>query len=196
VRARVAGALPNVTKEAWSLVCPSWTPRTSWSPTTRPPSRTRPQRRGAPRRHSYPPTRHALENIRARLTCSRSRLLPEQVRDHLYTPTRELMADGGPDAVNAWLKGLARQAGAAAMPTEAVEAVRAQDPPLLRRSAPSPLSTPARVCRSATPDRGVGGKADPPPRGDVLQPGRTNLLTDLTRPRGQRGRPAATTSPS
>ena len=129
-------ALPNVTKEAWSLVlaeldAPGW-----------------PVADGAA----------AVENAAAEVWGSQTTFvpclwhaatehpqaadrrwsqgqLPEKVRDHLYTLTREAMASGGPDAVDGWFEELLLLAEAAGLALEPVEALRAQYLPLLRRSA-------------------------------------------------------------
>jgi hypothetical protein len=127
-------ALPNVTKDAWTLVlselaAPDFlvadgaaaienAARTVWAGHTT----------------FVPCVYHATDNIRRRLNPTRAQL-PEKVRDHLYQLTREAMAAGGAAAVADWFDELAQLATAADMPLEPVAALRVQYEPLLARSA-------------------------------------------------------------
>lgn len=127
-------ALPTVTKEAWSLVLSEldapdfliadgaaaiegaakavWKSKTAFVPCVW----------------------HASENIRKRLTPTKGRL-PEKVRDHLFTLTRDAMAASGTKAVKDWFDDLELLVDASEMPMEPVAALRKQYEPLLRRSA-------------------------------------------------------------
>ncbi len=61
--------------------------------------------------------------------------MPDKVRDHIYTLTREAMAASGPAAVTSWFDDLELLVESAQLPIEPVAALRAQYQPLLRRSA-------------------------------------------------------------
>lgn len=77
---------------------------------------------------------HATDNIRKRLTPSKGRL-PDKVRDHLFTLTRDAMAASGPKAVKDWFNELELVVDASEMPMETVAALRKQYEPLLNKSA-------------------------------------------------------------
>ncbi|NMM33452.1 MAG: hypothetical protein HHJ13_05535, partial [Phycicoccus sp.] len=126
-------ALPNVTKEAWSLVlseldAPDFliadgaaaieqAALSIWGSATT----------------FVPCVYHATTNIRRRI--APKGLLPEKVRDHLFTLTREEMVAHGSAAVTSWFNELEQLADSAGLAIDPVLSLRTQYEPLLARSA-------------------------------------------------------------
>lgn len=176
-------ALPTATKESWSLVlseldAPDFlvadgaaaiesAAKTVWG-----------------RRTTFVPcVWHAAENIRKRLAPGRGKL-PEKVRDHLYTLTREAMEAPGPAVVKLWFDDLELLAEAADLPREPVAALRTQYEPLLRRSAAvaSKQKNPRVPISNAAVENQIQGWVDTfsRKRGAMFANlARTNLLGDL-----------------
>ena len=77
---------------------------------------------------------HATRNIEVNLTPAQGRLA-DKVRDHMYRLSRDMMRDGGPNAVTTWFDDLEHVTAAAALPADLVAAQRRRYEPLLRRTA-------------------------------------------------------------